>query len=70
MNAAYYNAEPGSRLIDLMFYECADLRDHPDGEEIDALHDSLDEAKEAECDDDNDDAYDRERESEYEEDFD
>jgi hypothetical protein len=63
MNAAYFNAGPGERMLDLMFYECADMREHPDGEEIDALHDYLDEA---ECEDDIDDAYDRERERDYE----
>jgi hypothetical protein len=81
MNAAYYNAEPGSRMIDEMFYECADarnddlgdfLRNYPeltddtDGELEDPTHGDI----RAETSDDIDDAYDREKEQEYEEDFD
>jgi hypothetical protein len=60
MNAAYYNAGPGERMIDEMFYECEDVRD-----EIGDI--------DAECGDDIDDAYDRERDRddyEGEEDYD
>lgn len=71
MNASYYNGEPGSRSIDFdveaMHYECENFR----GEGLDELADALEEYAdelEAECGDDIDDEYDRERE--YEEDFD
>jgi hypothetical protein len=80
MNAAYYNGEPGSRLIDEMFLECADMRSEDyyllekaaeEWEDLrDALKGDLVEGTEAECADDIDDAYDLEKEQEYEEDFD
>ena len=45
MNADYYNAEPGARFIDTMFYELEDARDGEVTEEIADMLDSF----EAEC---------------------
>lgn len=69
MNAAYYNAEPGSRSIDEMFHECDRAREDNDWSEAREGHLS-DSENAPETSDDVDDAYDRERDREYEEDFD
>jgi hypothetical protein len=71
MNASYYNAGPGERMVDEMFWECADIRDEAFERYLENLREQA--ATEPECGDDIDDAYDRECERddyEGEEDFD